>query len=279
MNRQDFSMALGQADQLGNTLLQNRVMKQQQIERADDRAMRERMFGEQQLLRKENSARQLNKQKLDEERAFFETAYKSVMGNPNITDDELSQYNNKLRAFEYLGGIQLVKPQPKQPGTAKNAAAMGEEHLTKLQDDLAAAKESGDAKSIERAQRRVDNYASEKTGAIKPTTPKPTDSDRKLEAAKAAATKAELDGDDTAKQRADAIIARLENPQKPVGMGEVRQRDEELMREGAANVAPGQVADYDTELKLATEAVAAKVPFEKVAARFKARTGKDFPKP
>ena len=53
MNRQDFQVALGQADQLGNTLLQNRVMKQQRVERGEDNAMKERMFNEQVGARKE----------------------------------------------------------------------------------------------------------------------------------------------------------------------------------------------------------------------------------
>lgn len=203
-------MALGQADQLGDNLLQNRVMKQQATERGEDRAMREKMFNENVTARKDATTANNAWRSQNEDQQNLQLLLKA--NADGLMDDAgRAKANAWLNQHPQLSrtGIQLVRPQPKQPGTSKNAAAMGEEHLTKLQDDVAAAKESGDPKAIERALRREANYAAEKAGTSKPQKP---ESDARLNAAKKAAIDAELSGDDKAMQRAQKIIDAIENP-------------------------------------------------------------------
>ena len=258
MLRQDFAMALGQADQLGNTLLQNRMMKQQQSNRVEDNAMRERMFTEQQGLRQDANTRQLNKQKLDEEQAYFGAAYKSVMGNPDITDEEIESHNKKLASFEYLGGMRVARPVPKKPGQFNTAPGRNLEILTQLRERV---------KSATTPEGRAE--ANQQLADFQSFTGKKQEIDPRLSAAKKAAIDAELSGDVGAMERAQNIINQVTPKETVSVMGDVRKRDEELMRETsqpARSAAKGKPLDAATAAEFLKEARGSKKEARKLAA-------------
>lgn len=267
-------MALGQADQLGDTLLRNRVMKQQQVERGEDNAMKERMFNENVTARKDATAATAAWRTQNEDQQQLQTIIKAN-AEGSLDDAGREKANQWIATHPQLSGtgIQLVKPTPKTPGTMETSQTRNHSELKKLQQQIATAT-TPEAKAA--AEKDLADFKS-----LLPGKPKPelTDSEKDMETAKRARTKAQLDGEEGNLSRADDLINRLTPKQTVPIMGEVRKRDEELMGGDMAVATPEKVADYNTELKLANEAIEAKVPFAKVAARFKARTGKDFPKP
>ena len=133
-------MALGQADQLGNTLLQNRVMKQQQTERADDRAMRERMFNENVTARKEAAKTTNDWHTQNEDQQQLQTIIKAN-ADGSLDDAGREKANQWIASHPKLSGtgIQLVKPMPKQPGQFNTAPGHNLEVLTQLRADVAKA--------------------------------------------------------------------------------------------------------------------------------------------
>ena len=140
MLRQDFAMALGQADQLGNTLLQNRMMKQQQSNRVEDNAMRERMFNEQQTTRKEAAKANNDWRTQNEDQQQLQTIIKAN-AEGSLDDAGREKANQWIATHPKLGGtgIQLVKPQPKQAGQFNTAPGYNLEILTQLRNDVAVA--------------------------------------------------------------------------------------------------------------------------------------------
>jgi hypothetical protein len=264
-------MALGQADQLGNTLLQNRMMKQQQAERGEDRAMRERMFNENVTARKEATTANNEWRTQNEDQQQLQTIIKAN-AEGSLDDAGRAKANQWIATHPKLSGtgIQLIKPIPKQPGQFNTAPGRNLEILTQLRQAVAQATTPEEKAT---ASQQLNDFMSF-TG--KPAKP---EIDPRLSAAKKAAIDAELSGDAGAMERAQKIINQVTPKETVPVMGDVRKRDEELMGGDMTVATPEKVADYNTELKLANEAITAKVPFAKVAARFKARTGKDFPKP
>lgn len=140
MLRQDFAMALGQADQLGNTLLQNRMMKQQQTNRTEDNAMRERMFNEQQTTRKEAAKANNEWRTQNEDQQQLQTIIKAN-AEGSLDDAGREKANQWIATHPKLGGtgIQLIKPMPKQPGQFNTALGHDLEILTQLRNDVAMA--------------------------------------------------------------------------------------------------------------------------------------------
>lgn len=252
-------MALGQADQLGNTLLQNRVMKQQQSNRVEDNAMRDRMFNEQQTTRKEAATANNEWRTQNEDQQQLQTIIKAN-AEGSLDDAGREKANQWIATHPKLGstGIQLIKPQPKQPGQFNTAPGRNLEILTQLRERV---------KSATTPEGRAE--ANQQLADFQSFTGKKQEIDPRLSAAKKAAIDAELSGDVGAMERAQNIINQVTPKETVPVMGDVRKRDEELMRETsqpARSAAKGKPLDTATAAEFLKEARGSKKEARKLAA-------------
>lgn len=158
MNRADFAMALGQADQLGNTLLKNRMIDQQQSNRSEDNALKERMFNEQVTARKEASKQTNDWRTKNQDQIQLQTIIKAN-SDGSLDDAGRETANQWIANHPQLSGtgIQLIKPMPKQPGQFNTAPGHNLEILTQLRNDVAAAT-TPEAKTA--ASQKLDDFMS-----------------------------------------------------------------------------------------------------------------------
>jgi hypothetical protein len=187
MNRADFAMALGQADQLGNTLLKNRMMEQQQSNRSEDNAMKERMFNEQVTARKDatkatadyrslaNTIREMGDFTSRLQKSFTDVgnnahtmtaagqdgnawARQQVQDALDAAPEQLKgELSKQFKTYLDPSFDWAAKGAPKQPGQFNTAPGHNLEILTQLRNDVAAAT-TPEAKTA--ASQKLDDFMS-----------------------------------------------------------------------------------------------------------------------
>ena len=152
MNRADLSLVLNQVDNVGNTLLQNRMLKQRKEERAEDMGvrskeraedmgMRERMFTEQQATRKATEQATADWRK---ETARDRRIQAAIHNNASGTMDDASrnEFNQWIDSDPELrfSGLNLKAPPPKDaPGQMETSQTRNHAELKKLQEQIRSA--------------------------------------------------------------------------------------------------------------------------------------------
>jgi len=266
MNRQDFNTVLGQVDNLGNTLLQNRVMEQQTGERQQERDWRQKMFTEQQATRAD-----LNKQNAEwkNQNEDQQTLQMIIRANADGSFDDAARQraNEWITQHPALGktGIQLSKPAEKSTGQFNTAPGHNLKILTDLRAQIRAAQNGGDTAGAQNLQQQLDDFMA-LTGKAPEAKAANDPSAKAVETARAAKTKAQLDGDAEAEARADSLLARLTPAQFQPVMGDVRRAEQQ------DTSAPGK-PDHAAILAEAQQAIQKGADPVKVKARLKEKFG------
>jgi hypothetical protein len=152
MNRADLSLVLNQVDNVGDTLLQNRMLKQRKEERTEDMGvrskertedmgMRERMFTEQQATRKATEQATADWRK---ETARDRRIQAAIHNNASGTMDDASrtEFNQWIDSDPELrfSGLNLKAPPPKDAkGTMETSQTRNHAELKKLQEQIRSA--------------------------------------------------------------------------------------------------------------------------------------------
>lgn len=140
-NRQDLALVLNQVDNVGDTLLQNRMLKQRKEERTEDMGMRERMFTEQQATRKATEQATADWRK---ETARDRRIQAAIHNNASGTMDDASrnEFNQWIDSDPELrfSGLNLKAPPPKDAkGTMETSQTRNHAELKKLQEQIRSA--------------------------------------------------------------------------------------------------------------------------------------------
>ena len=141
MNRADLSLVLNQVDNVGDTLLRNRMMTDQKAERTADRGLRERMFTEQQATRKATEQATADWRK---ETARDRRIQAAIHNNASGTMDDASrnEFNAWIDSDPELrfSGLNLKAPPPKDAkGTMETSQTRNHAELKKLQEQIRSA--------------------------------------------------------------------------------------------------------------------------------------------
>lgn len=150
-NRQDMNMVLGQMDELGNTLMKNRVLKQQEQERNDLMGQRERFQQTDTNLRTKqlDQNAQMHKDQMQTNSDWKtqaddqHTLQIGIKANADGSMDEAGRqkFNQWILAHPKLAGtgIQLIAPPMAQKGRMETSQTRNLEQLRELQAQIAAA--------------------------------------------------------------------------------------------------------------------------------------------
>lgn len=141
MNRQDFQTVLGQVDNVGDTLLRNRMNADAKAERGLDRNLRERMFTEQQAGRQATEQATADWRK---ESARDRRIQAAIHNNASGTMDDASrnEFNQWIDNDPELrfSGLNLKAPPAKEAaGTMETSQTRNAAELRKLQQQVASA--------------------------------------------------------------------------------------------------------------------------------------------
>ena len=149
MNRADMQMMLGQADELGNTLMKNRVLKQQNDERnqlvdqrnrfqTQDVGLRQQQIDNQAKEHSDNTT-MVGNARSDE--ADTKTLSAGIQANMTGQFDDASreQFNGWLASHPKFNGLRVVAPPQVQKGTMETSQTRNFSQLQKLQQQIAAA--------------------------------------------------------------------------------------------------------------------------------------------
>lgn len=265
MNRADLSLVLNQVDNVGDTLLRNRMLKQRKEERAEDMGvrskeraedmgMRERMFTEQQATRKATEQATADWRK---ETARDRRIQAAIHNNASGTMDDASrtEFNQWIDSDPELrfSGLNLKAPPPKDAkGTMETSQTRNHAELKKLQEQIRSAT-TPEAKA--QAEQDLADFKGLLPGRETPAAakPAPTLDDEALKAARSKRADAVASGNAKEVERIDLLMDKLTGKNfKPV-MGEMRQRDEELM----AGAPPNAVTQPPSNAKQLTPEIAA----------------------
>lgn len=230
MNRQDFQTVLGQVDNVGDTLMRNRMNAEAKQERTADRDLRERMFTEQQATRKELQTQNAAWKTQSQDQQQLQTIIKAN-ADGSLDDASRERANQWISTHPQLSatGIQLVKPMPKTPGTMETSQTRNHAELKKLQDQIRTAT-TPEAKAA--AEQDLADFKSLLPGRPDGIKPEKTPDDMALDVAQRRRAEAVADNKPDEVERLDLLADRLSGKLfKPVA-GEVRKRDEELMQGG-----------------------------------------------
>jgi hypothetical protein len=163
MNRADWGMVLNQANNLGDTLLQNRMMKQQETQRAADLARQQSQFDETMKWRREENEAQTNyrtNQAQDvkdwrtrnEDQQQLQTLIRAN-ADGSLDDAGREKANAWIAQNPFLSatGIQLVKPIAKTAGTMETSQTRNFQALRELQQAIAEARTPDERQAAESA--------------------------------------------------------------------------------------------------------------------------------
>lgn len=150
-NRQDMNMVLGQMDELGNTMMKNRVLKQQEQERNDLMGQRERFQQTDTNLRTKQMDQnaQMHKDQMQTNSDWKtqaddqHTLQIGIKANADGSMDDAGRqkFNQWILAHPKLAGtgIQLIAPPVAQKGRMETSQTRNLEQLRELQAQIAAA--------------------------------------------------------------------------------------------------------------------------------------------
>lgn len=269
MNRADLSLVLNQVDNVGDTLLRNRMNAEAKQERAADRNLREKMFTEQQATRKELQTQNNAWKTQNEDQQQLQMIIKAN-ADGSLDDASRERANQWILSHPQLSatGIQLTKPMPKAVGTMETSQTRNHAELKKLQEQIRMATTPEEKAA---AEQDLADFKSLLPGRPEVVKPEISQSDKELEILQRKRLDAEAVADENAITKIDTAISK----RSPKGAGALRKRDEQLMNEAAAGQPEPQ--SLDAELKLAQDAIRQGANRAKVADKFKARTGQDLP--
>lgn len=214
-NRQDMNMVLGQMDELGNTLMKNRVLKQQEQERNDLMGQRERFQQTDTNLRTKqlDQNAQMHKDQMQTNSDWKtqaddqHTLQIGIKANADGSMDEAGRqkFNQWILAHPKLAGtgIQLIAPPaPKEAGQMETANTRDFKQLQELQALIAKATNPQEKQQAEAAKAQFEGMISRRSE----TPPEPYDPAQKaaLSAGGAEWAKANAEND---QEKADRILS------------------------------------------------------------------------
>src|SRR6478609_8229828 len=137
MQRADMAMVLNEANNLGDTLLKNRVMAQQDKQNTADRDLRKQEMGLASADR-ETQANNLAGWRTQQQDQSMLQNYLKANADGSLDDDGRAKANQWISAHPYFGGtgMQLVKPPKKEVGTMETSQTRNHAELKKLQEQI-----------------------------------------------------------------------------------------------------------------------------------------------
>lgn len=285
MNRADLSLVLNQVDNVGNTLLQNRMLKQRKEERAEDMGMRERMFTEQQATRKATEQATADWRK---ETARDRRIQAAIHNNASGTMDDASrnEFNQWIDSDPELrfSGLNLKAPPPKDAkGTMETSQTRNHAELKKLQEQIRSAT-TPEAKA--QAEQDLADFKGLLPGRETPQAakPVPTLDDEALKAARSKRADAVAAGNNAEVSRIDVLMDKLSGKLFKPAIGDLRMAESGRSDTGSQSIpaAPPNATqpqdpddsqagavNVDVALQEAEEAIRAGAPRAKVIERLK----------
>jgi len=166
----------------------------------------------------------------------------------SLDDAARQRANEWIMQHPALGktGIQLSKPAEKPTGQFNTAPGHNLKILTDLRAQIRAAQNGGDTAGAQNLQQQLDDFMA-LTGKAPEVKSANDPSAKAVETARAAKTKAQLDGDAEAEARADSLLARLTPAQFQPVMGDVRRAEQQ------DTSAPGKPLDATTAKQILQE--------------------------
>src|SRR6478752_5786464 len=115
MQRADMAMVLNEANNLGDTLLKNRVMAQQDKQNTADRDLRKQELGLAHTERETQNTNLANWRTQQQDQSMLQN-YLKANADGSLDDDGRAKANQWISAHPYFShtGLQLVKPPAKE---------------------------------------------------------------------------------------------------------------------------------------------------------------------